>query len=763
MQFSVAGGGTSIGPVKVNYDGNSTTASLATALFIAFPSNSLVTMSNPNGSSSFTLTTIATSSGANSTTISTLMVSSCTPSSSQTCGGVGWTMTLSGPNLPPTTASTANFSGGQDPVYQTAYDNGSTTITVNSHPDTYAWSGSATTGASIAQGLCNAINADTAAFATASTNGIAGQCPLGSTTVSLASRNNGQNYTLAASSSSVANSFSVSCPGFPNCTSASLTGGGSAAYSFTLGRASDGQINSANDLVDGNWIFGYDQFNRLISSNMNSGQQTFTYDYDVAGNRWHQNAPQGGPAPQYVFDNNNHLVGSGVTYDADGNELTDGLGNTFTWDGAGRLSQVSQGGTVVANYVYDAEGRRVRGPNGQYIYDLAGHMITQMGLNGVWNYGEIYAAGRHLATYSGGTTNFMHQDWVGSKRVMTALNGTVSQTCTGFAFGDGVNCTGSSFNWSFNGFTDHVHDPETNLEHTLFRKLSGTQGRWLSPDAYGGADITNPQALNRYSYVMDDPVNAGDPWGLVRVPGGWVGDPGTGFGSNWNEFDVLFMAFTPTFGIIVMNPEFPHGDWDAMLYLYYGNWDIASLILNINLSTSDAIHLGRQLGPNGKSMKTCKDALKKAHADMRGVQRANDNWDTLSGNNGIEPEELGAIGLRESDFRPNAIQADGHGRGAFQIDCCGDVGDRPPAHPNVSQAQAFDLDFASDFASGLLASSQRRWSNLGNIAGPASIREYNAGSRYTLSKSLFGVDALDRGTTGNNYVSNTIGLMDCFQ
>jgi RHS repeat-associated protein len=499
ISFTVTGGGVSVGPVRVSYNANSTTASLAAGLFSAFPSNSLVTMTYGQGNSYFTLTTIAIGSSANSTTFSSTVASGCRPPNCS--GSPGWTVT----------PASANFSGGTDPVFQTQYDNGSTTITVNSHPDAYSWSGSGTTPASIAQGLCNAINGDTAAFATASTNGISGECPLGSATVSLASRQAGQNYTLSASSSSVVNSFSVACPGFSSCTSASLTGGGSPAYSFNLTPAPDGQITSANDLVNGNWAFTYDPFNRLLSSNKNSGQQTFTYAYDLAGNRWQQNAPQGGPAPQYMFDNNNHFNGSGISYDAAGNVKTDGLGNSFTWDGAGRMSQVNSGST--ATYVYDAEGRRVRGPNGDYIYNLAGQMITQIGLNGVWNYGEIYAGNRHLATYSGSTTNFYHGDWLNTKRVLTGVNGAVSETCTGFYFGDGVNCTGT--NWTFNSFTDDIHDPESNLEHTQFRQYSGTQGRWLSPDPYSGSmDLTDPQSLNRYTYVENNATNAFDPLGL---------------------------------------------------------------------------------------------------------------------------------------------------------------------------------------------------------------------------------------------------------
>jgi RHS repeat-associated protein len=246
----------------------------------------------------------------------------------------------------------------------------------------------------------------------------------------------------------------------------------------------------------------------------NHGGQGLSYDYDRYGNRWHQNVTQGqGPAPQYTFDNStNRISGSGVTYDALGNVTNDGF-HAYAYDAEGRLITVD-GGTT-ATYVYDAEQRRVRGPSQEYLYDLAGNAVTMLSLTGVWNFTDIYAGGRHLATYSGGTTNFLHADWLGTKRVMTGVNAAVSQTCTGLPFGDGVTCTPTT-NWTYNGFTDDIHDSETNLEHTWFRQLSGTQGRWTTPDPYlGSMDLTNPQSLNRYAYVMNNPINLTDPSGLV--------------------------------------------------------------------------------------------------------------------------------------------------------------------------------------------------------------------------------------------------------
>jgi len=50
----------------------------------------------------------------------------------------------------------------------------------------------------------------------------------------------------------------------------------------------------------------------------------------------------------------------------------------------------------------------------------------------------------------------------------------------------------------------------------LFRKYDPAAGRWLSPDPAGWAVVSqaDPQSLNRYAYVENQPTNAVDPDGL---------------------------------------------------------------------------------------------------------------------------------------------------------------------------------------------------------------------------------------------------------
>jgi RHS repeat-associated protein len=133
IQLTVNAGGNVFSTGNVPYGGSSSQVSLASGLYSQFPANSLVTVSNPNGTNSFTITAATAGSSGNNFTVSTSLSSSCPISDNWSCPGPGWTMTLSGPNLSPTTGSPQNFTGGTDNVNQTMYDTGTATlgITVN--------------------------------------------------------------------------------------------------------------------------------------------------------------------------------------------------------------------------------------------------------------------------------------------------------------------------------------------------------------------------------------------------------------------------------------------------------------------------------------------------------------------------------------------------------------------------------------------------------------------------------------------------------
>jgi RHS repeat-associated protein len=313
------------------------------------------------------------------------------------------------------------------------------------------------------------------------------------------------------------------------------------------GAGPDSDIVTGNDSINGNWSYSYDDFNRLSGSNKNSGSQTFSYAYDRYSNRWQQNAPQGGPAPQYSFNGNNQITASGVVYDAAGNVTNDGLGNTYTYDAENRL--ISMSGTNAASYVYDAFGQRVRTTVNSSPYDFinAGGRAVDEVTASSWVWGD--AGGLQVAAYANSTTYFSHNDWLGSVRGWSNVSGSSVGTCTSLAFGDGMSCSGTTPVPVHYG--DQLLDSESNMHHYLYRQLSTTQGRWSTTDpaGLGAADTGNPQSWNRYTFVENGPTMYIDPLGLKRPSPGDVdiytliglGLEGGGlqFGALWNPFDLF--------------------------------------------------------------------------------------------------------------------------------------------------------------------------------------------------------------------------------
>jgi RHS repeat-associated protein len=210
-------------------------------------------------------------------------------------------------------------------------------------------------------------------------------------------------------------------------------------------------------------------------------------------------------------------MATGYGYDAAGDVTSDGP-HTYTYDAEGRITTVSGSGASAA-YVYNAEGQRVRRTNSgvsvDYLYDLAGHAITELNSSGGWNRGEVYAGGMHVATYmggTGGTTYFTHSDWLGTERVRTSLNGAIYSTWTSLPFGEGS----STPNPGPTHFTGKERDVETGNDYFGARYYGASTSRFMSPDPLfvNLRRLNDPQQLNLYSYVRNNPLRYTDPTGL---------------------------------------------------------------------------------------------------------------------------------------------------------------------------------------------------------------------------------------------------------
>jgi RHS repeat-associated protein len=80
--------------------------------------------------------------------------------------------------------------------------------------------------------------------------------------------------------------------------------------------------------------------------------------------------------------------------------------------------------------------------------------------------------------------------------------------------------TGITAPYNSVGYTGHEYDEKSGLINMSARWYNSSNGRFITQDTYQG-DIYTPQSLNRYAYVMNNPVNMWDPTG--HVPS-WVGD-----------------------------------------------------------------------------------------------------------------------------------------------------------------------------------------------------------------------------------------------
>jgi RHS repeat-associated protein len=257
----------------------------------------------------------------------------------------------------------------------------------------------------------------------------------------------------------------------------------------------------------------YDELNRLstMSSPADaSGCTGLSWTYDAWANRTNQTTSSGACTESHpTIGANNQFTGAPYTYDAAGNMTADG-NHTYTYDAENRLTTVDGGAT--ATYVYDAEGQRVLKTTGgvttAYLYDPAGNVIAETNGGDTLNIGYAYAGSQLVAEYEGGTTLFVHKDHLGSTRVITAMNGTVSDSMDYLPYGEQI-AGGST---TTHKFTGKERDAETGLDNFDARCYSSNLGRFVSADwsaipvAVPYARLDNPQTLNLYSYVLNNPV-----------------------------------------------------------------------------------------------------------------------------------------------------------------------------------------------------------------------------------------------------------------
>jgi RHS repeat-associated protein len=357
---------------------------------------------------------------------------------------------------------------------------------------------------------------------------------------------------------------------------------------FNGGTADNGDVTSMTATGTQNFSrsYSYDALNRLATMSDSNTSQTcrgLSWNYDAWGNRTDQTQTAGTCGEFHASANAQNrivdLVNGVYKYDAAGNLTNDGS-HTYIYDAENRLTQVDgtpgNCSTASACYMYDAEGHRARKIIGSaardFFFDLSGNVVAEVTTPG-WQVGYAYLNGQLIAQYKNSTTYFVHSDHLGSSRLLTGMNQAVVQNLDYLPFGE---ITSSDSGISTHKFTGDEHDAETSFDHTQFRQYTSQLARWITPDPAGLAavDPGNPQSWNRYSYVLNSPVNLIDPSGLCswirdsdgnfRCYGGYApADAGIIFGDDggdgWGYCAPEFQTCYPPGGGIGIGIEFGGG------------------------------------------------------------------------------------------------------------------------------------------------------------------------------------------------------------
>ena len=215
--------------------------------------------------------------------------------------------------------------------------------------------------------------------------------------------------------------------------------------------------------------------------------------YDIAGNLLSQTAacPNSLPYyPAYVYDAENRLrnlyssTAPQYLYDGDGKRVVKtGVGNMLYWTGTGSntLTETNLSGTMTADYIY-----------------FNGKRVARIDL-------------------PGGTVRYYFSDHLGTASIVTDNLGVIKDESDYYPYGgERVIAHTDSNRYKF---TSKERDSESGLDMFGARYYGSSLGRFITPDwatkptAVPYAHYGNPQSLNLYSYVNNNPTTTADPDG----------------------------------------------------------------------------------------------------------------------------------------------------------------------------------------------------------------------------------------------------------
>lgn len=393
-------------------------------------------------------------------------------------------------------------------------------------------------------------------------------------------------------------------------------------YNFSFGSGDNGNAMTIANCRDTTrtQLFTYDALNRTTSGKSGGVYWGETFTIDAWGNLTSRALISGknNYEPLSVSaTSQNQLTGFG--YDPAGNMTSNtAIGATYTYDAENRLIWMNgiNGGYL---YVYDGDGKRVEkcaagsattpcptsGTGGTlYWRGIGADTLDESDLSGNPEEEYVFFNGQRFArrdvTSTGATiaVHYYFSDHLGSHSVITNAAGTqCEQDIDYYPYGGGEHdycATPVAQNYKFTG---KERDAESGLDNFGARYDASSMGRFMSADpVFISADrLTDPQSLNLYAYVRNNPLSLVDPTGLDFYLACQTSDHsgcgqvtnGDGGGKSWVQGQTVNGQFQATDVDMNDSKDASAGYHDQFGNQYTGSFDQNNGVSFTNTATGD--------------------------------------------------------------------------------------------------------------------------------------------------------------------------------
>ncbi|MCO6452041.1 MAG: RES domain-containing protein [Caldilineales bacterium] len=296
--------------------------------------------------------------------------------------------------------------------------------------------------------------------------------------------------------------------GNSGCTAYAATGNGPFDEQYTY--AANGNLDRRK-IIKPSWLDNWYTYNATVSGCTTGTPSPKSHAVSQAGSN------------TYSYDCNGNMTGRTVS----------GIGYTLTYDAENRLTQVNQGGTVQAIFVYDGDGNRVQATVGGVTTLYPGQHYEYVNST---TYTKYYFAGSDLVEFerssgygstAGYGRRFVLRDHLGSTSlIVNGSNVTIAKDLYQ-PFGDvryqwrtGTPPIATQTQYRYTGQRLEAGvaapSPVGGLDRGLYfygaRWYDASLARFVQPDTIV-PQPGDPQSLNRYTYVNNRPTVLVDPSG----------------------------------------------------------------------------------------------------------------------------------------------------------------------------------------------------------------------------------------------------------